>query len=140
MRLRTCMAWRCCRCTCLIQQDFKLRSVEQATLLVTVLGVAYFLPSYPLGVLADRLSRKKLLAVGLGINALGFVALALAPNYGACAGEHGRGGVRRQFLPSRGDGADSAAVPGGTRSSAGPGRHRGKSRASSSARFTVGGA
>jgi len=65
-----------------IQQDLKLSSVEQATLLVTILGVAYFLPSYPLGVLADRLSRKKLLMIGLAINGLGFVGLSLAPNYG----------------------------------------------------------
>src|SRR5581483_11461558 len=66
----------------LIQQDFKLASVEQATLLVTVMGVAYFLPSYPMGVLADRVSRKKLLAIGLAINGLGFVGLSSAPNYG----------------------------------------------------------
>ena len=65
-----------------IQQDLKLNSVEKATLLVTVLGVAYFLPSYPLGALADRLSRKKLLTFGLAINALGFIGLSLAPNYG----------------------------------------------------------
>src|SRR2546422_3341244 len=64
-----------------IQQDLKLNSVEQATLLVTVMGVAYFLPSYPLGALADRFSRKKLLALGLAINALGFVGLSLAPTY-----------------------------------------------------------
>jgi MFS transporter, FSR family, fosmidomycin resistance protein len=64
-----------------IQQDLKLGSVEQATLLVTVLGAAYFLPSYPLGVLADRLSRKRLLAAGLAINGLGFVGLSFAPSY-----------------------------------------------------------
>ena len=65
-----------------IQHDLKLSSVEQATLLVTVMGLAYFLPSYPLGALADRLSRKKLLALGLAINALGFIGFSLAPNYG----------------------------------------------------------
>ena len=64
-----------------IQQDLKLGSVEQATLLVTVMGAAYYLPSYSLGVLADRLSRKRLLAAGLAVNALGFVSLAFAPNY-----------------------------------------------------------
>src|SRR4051794_5766229 len=68
----------------LIQKDLKLEGVEQATLLVTVMGVAYFLPSYPMGVLADRFSRKKLLAIGLAINGLGFIGLGLAPNY-ACA-------------------------------------------------------
>ena len=64
-----------------IQQDLKLSSVEQATLLVSVMGGAYFVPSYPLGALADRLSRKRLLAVGLTINGLGFVSLSFAPNY-----------------------------------------------------------
>jgi MFS transporter, FSR family, fosmidomycin resistance protein len=64
-----------------IQQDLKLTSVEPATLLVTMQGLAYFAPSYLLGVLADRWSRKKLLAVGLAINALGFIALALSPSY-----------------------------------------------------------
>ena len=64
-----------------IQADLNLGSVEQATLLVTVMGAAYYLPSYPLGVMADRWSRKRLMAAGLAINALGFVALAFAPNY-----------------------------------------------------------
>ncbi len=64
-----------------IEADLKLNSVERATLLVTIMGLAYFLPSYPLGTLADRLSRKKLLAVGLAINGLGFVGLSLAQNY-----------------------------------------------------------
>jgi len=68
----------------LIEKDFKFASVSQATLLLTVMMAAYFLPSYPMGVLADRANRKVLLGLGLGINALGFVALALAPNY-ACA-------------------------------------------------------
>ena len=65
-----------------IQADLKLNSVEQATLLVTAMGLAYFIPSYPLGALADRLSRKKLLTTGLVINALGFIGLSMAPNYG----------------------------------------------------------
>jgi MFS family permease len=67
----------------LIQHDLKLNSVSQATSLVTVMLIAYFLPSYPLGVLADRMSRKKLLAYGLAINALAFVGLAFAPGYGS---------------------------------------------------------
>ena len=64
-----------------IQKFFRRDSVDDATLLVTALLVAYFLPSYPMGVLADRLSRKKLLSYGLLINALGFLCLAFAPNY-----------------------------------------------------------
>lgn len=69
-----------------IQQDLHLRGVEQATLLVTVMGLAYFLPSYPVGVLADRVSRKLLLAVGLAINGLGFALLSWAPNYPCALG------------------------------------------------------
>ena len=65
----------------LIQRDFKLASVGQATLLLTVLMVACFGPSYPVGVLADRYDRKKMLGFGLALNGLGFVALALAPSY-----------------------------------------------------------
>ena len=68
----------------LIQRDLKLASVEQSTLLVSVMGIAYFLPAYPQGVLADRFSRKKLLAFGLALNGVGFVSLAFSPNY-ACA-------------------------------------------------------
>jgi MFS family permease len=66
----------------LIQRDLKLTSVSQATLLVTVMMLAYVLPSFGLGVLADRLSRKKLLGTGLAVNALGYITLALAPSYG----------------------------------------------------------
>lgn len=65
----------------LIQRDFKLTSVSQATLLVTVMMAGYFLPAYPLGIAADRFSRKKLLGWGLAINAAGFLLLAFAPNY-----------------------------------------------------------
>src|SRR6266705_4537406 len=65
----------------LIQQDLNLSSVGKSTLLVTIMMAAYFIPSYPMGMLADRVSRKKLLGIGLLINALGFVALGLAPNY-----------------------------------------------------------
>lgn len=66
-----------------IQSDLKLEHVGQATALVTVMMISYFLPSYPMGVLADRVSRKHLLGCGLLINGLGFVLLAHAPNYGA---------------------------------------------------------
>ncbi|MEW6305853.1 MAG: MFS transporter [Verrucomicrobiota bacterium] len=79
----------------LIQADLKLTSVEQATLLVTTMMLSYFVPSYALGVLADRVSRKRLLGIGLAINGLGFVGLSLAPNYPmalACAAIAGIGG------------------------------------------------
>jgi MFS family permease len=78
-----------------IQRFYHRGSVGDATLLVTVMLVAYFLPSYLMGILADRFSRKKLLALGLAINALGFIGLALAPNYGtalACVIIAGLGG------------------------------------------------
>src|SRR5213083_3775671 len=64
-----------------IQRDLKLASVEQATLLLTLMMLAYFLPSYSLGVLADRLNRKRLLAIGLAINGAGYLGLAFAPTY-----------------------------------------------------------
>jgi MFS family permease len=64
-----------------IQKSFGLESVGSATFLVTLLMLSYFLPSYPMGVLADRVSRKKLLGLGLAINGAGFIGLALAPNY-----------------------------------------------------------
>jgi len=66
----------------LIRQDFQLDKLGRATLLVTAMMIAYFVPSFPMGVLADRISRKKLLGIGLFINALGFVLLGLAPTYG----------------------------------------------------------
>lgn len=79
----------------LMQRDLKLDSVDKATSFVTVLLIAYYLPSYALGVLADHMSRKKLLVFGLVLNALAFVGLAFAPNYGwamACVIIAGIGG------------------------------------------------
>ena len=79
----------------LIQRDLKLASVEQATLLLTLMMLGYFVPSYGMGVLADRTSRKRLLAAGLAINSLGYIGLAFAPNYAwavACVMIAGLGG------------------------------------------------
>ena len=79
----------------LIQRDFHLAKDGQTTFLVTAMGVAYFLPSYGLGILADRVSRKKILGWGLLINALGFLGLAFARTYGvavACLVLAGFGG------------------------------------------------
>src|SRR5438477_999157 len=64
-----------------IQSNLKLATIEQATLLLTVMMFSYFTPSYAMGVLADRFNRKKLLATGLAINSLGFVGLSFAPDY-----------------------------------------------------------
>lgn len=65
-----------------IQSDFRLASVGQATFLVTSMMAAYYMPSYFMGHLADRMSRRKLLEWGLYLNGAGFLGLALAPNYG----------------------------------------------------------
>ncbi|HWI57099.1 MAG TPA: MFS transporter, partial [Bacillota bacterium] len=65
----------------LMQRDFHFQSVGQVTLLMTVMLVACFGPSYPIGVLADKLNRKRLLGFGLALNGLGFVALSWAPNF-----------------------------------------------------------
>lgn len=80
-----------------VQRGLKLMSVEQATLLVTVMGVAYFVPSYFLGALADRTSRKALLTAGLITNGAGFVALALAPNYAGALGGAALAGIGGSF-------------------------------------------
>lgn len=68
----------------LIKRDFAFAGEGQATSLVTILMLSYFVPSYWQGVLADRFNRKKLLTFGLALNAAAFVALSFAPNY-ACA-------------------------------------------------------
>lgn len=62
-------------------KTFAISTVEDATFLVTVLMLSYFIPAYPVGVLADRFSKRKLLAFGLSINALGFVGLSLSQSY-----------------------------------------------------------
>ncbi len=79
----------------LLQRDLKLAGVERATLLLTLMMLAYFLPGYGMGVLADRFSRKRLLTAGLALNGLGYVGLAFAPSYGwavACVMLAGLGG------------------------------------------------
>ncbi len=68
----------------LIQEDLHVASVAQVTFLITVMMLSYVLPSYSMGVLADRMSRKKLLGFGLALNATGFVALSMAPNFAGC--------------------------------------------------------
>ena len=63
-----------------IASDFIGLSYESAILAAG----DYFVPSYPMGVLADKVSRKNLLGLGLALNGFGFVALAFAPNYAWC--------------------------------------------------------
>src|SRR5215208_4596998 len=65
----------------LIQKDFGLSGVEGSTLLVTVMMAAYYLPSYYMGVMADHWNKRKLLAWGLALNGIGFVALSQARSY-----------------------------------------------------------
>lgn len=65
----------------LIQRDLRLAGIEQATLLVTAMMAAYYLPSYHAGLLADHWSRKKLLAWGLAVNGVGFMVLSQARSY-----------------------------------------------------------
>jgi MFS family permease len=80
----------------LMREDLGLASVSRVTLLMTVMMTAYFLPSYPVGMLADRFPRKHLLAFGLLLNGAAFVGLGCAPNYGtalACAALAGLGGT-----------------------------------------------
>jgi predicted MFS family arabinose efflux permease len=64
-----------------IRRDLHLMSDSQATLLVTIQSLVYCGASLPLGILADKLSRKRLLWIGLFLNALAFGALAFAPGY-----------------------------------------------------------
>lgn len=76
-------------------EAFEIRTIEDATFLVTVLMLSYFIPAYPVGILADKFSKRKLLALGLAINALGFVGLGLSRSYAeavACMALSGFGG------------------------------------------------
>src|SRR4051812_48852725 len=66
----------------LIKDDLGLSRLEEATLLVTAMMAAYYLPSYHAGLLADKWSRKKLLAWGLALNGVGFICLSQAHSYG----------------------------------------------------------
>jgi MFS family permease len=79
----------------LIQKDFKLAGIGQATFLVTLLMMAYFLRATRWVHLRIVSAARKLLAVGLLINATGFIGLAFAPNYFmalACVAIAGFGG------------------------------------------------
>lgn len=78
-----------------IQKEFKLSTVDQVTSLVTIQMMAYFLPSIYIGKLADKLSRKTLLSIGIFINSLSFIGIGIAPSYAAamlCVALAGIGG------------------------------------------------
>jgi MFS family permease len=64
-----------------MRDDLHLGEVDRATALVSAMMAAYFLPSYPMGLIADRFGRKRLLAWGLFVNALGFVGLSFATGF-----------------------------------------------------------
>jgi MFS transporter, FSR family, fosmidomycin resistance protein len=81
----------------LIQKDFGFQSVSQATVLLTVMLVSCYIPSYHVGVLADRMSRKHLLGFGLALNGLGFAALGVAPSFGWALGAVVVAGVGGSF-------------------------------------------
>ncbi|GLS55196.1 MFS transporter [Methylobacterium gregans] len=60
-------------------QEFEVQPFLLPLVLV-VMGVAYSLSSYPVGVLSDRIDRVRLLQVGLVLLVLADVTLAFAPN------------------------------------------------------------
>jgi FSR family fosmidomycin resistance protein-like MFS transporter len=68
-----------------LARDLGLGGVDQATLLVSLLMGAYFLPSYAMGLLADRWGRKPMLVWGLLVNATGFIALSRSHSLGTAA-------------------------------------------------------
>lgn len=67
----------------LMAADLKLPGVRAVTLVVTAYNAAYFLLSYPAGMLADRLNRKMLLGVGLLGNAVAIGLTGITHQYGA---------------------------------------------------------
>ncbi len=65
----------------MIRADLKLPGVKYAAAIVTVYGIVYAIFSYPAGVLADRISRKTMLGVGLLLNAAMIVLMGLTRRY-----------------------------------------------------------
>jgi MFS family permease len=68
----------------MMHEDLKMGSMDRTTFLMTAMMTAYFLPSYWVGGLADRMDRRKLLGIGLIINGAGFAAFSRVDSfYGA---------------------------------------------------------
>jgi MFS family permease len=70
----------------MMHEDLKMGSMDRTTFLMTAMMTAYFLPSYWVGGLADRMDRRKLLGIGLIINGAGFAGFSQVNSfYGAVA-------------------------------------------------------
>ena len=65
----------------LITRDLHLGKVQFAALLVTVYGVVYAACSFGSGILADRLDRKRLLGLGLLVNAIAICLMGVTRRY-----------------------------------------------------------
>ncbi len=65
----------------LMHHDLGFGSMDRITSLMTVMMTAYFLPSFWVGSLVDRMDRRKLLGMGLIINAAGFTAFSQVDSY-----------------------------------------------------------
>ncbi|HET6247328.1 MAG TPA: MFS transporter [Tepidisphaeraceae bacterium] len=65
----------------LMQADLHLHGVQPAAIIVTVYGTVYMILSYPAGVMADRVSRKRMLGVGLVLNAVAIALMGLTRSY-----------------------------------------------------------
>lgn len=64
-----------------IQHDFALRGLSLGLLIASVHGVMYGGLAYPFGYLADRWSKRWLIAIGLIVNAFAIIACGLSPSY-----------------------------------------------------------
>src|SRR5206468_1551551 len=69
---------------------------------------------YPMGILADRWNRKKLLGWGLALNALGFVTLARSPNYSCALASVVLAGLGGSFYHPAATAMVARLYPGGT--------------------------
>ena len=82
----------------LMQADLGLKGVQPAAMIVTVYGTVYMILSYPAGVLADRVSRKRMLGAGLILNAVAIVLMGLTRRYDVLVSAGSLGGNRGDRL------------------------------------------